>query len=195
MSSTELDTLKIAFESASGHCQSFIIWVKNNFTLSRSDYQHIYEPILYGWPSDVVNHFFTEDRDIANVWEDLREVKTKFDGEYTSIKFQGFEVKIKGKAEGTIKRKKQKTDIWRYDKPIVSKEHPTMKPLELCQQAIRNSSNREDIILDLFGGSGSTLIASESLNRVCYMMELDPRYTDVIIKRWEKTTGNKAIKL
>lgn len=73
--------------------------------------------------------------------------------------------------------------------------HPTMKPLELISNKIRISSNENGIVLDIFGGSGSTLIACEQLNRKCYMMELDPHYIDVIIQRWENFTGKKAIKL
>jgi DNA modification methylase len=169
--------------------------VKNVFTLSRSDYQHTYEPILYGWSGNVVNHHFIGNRDIPNVWEDIRELRSEFDGENTIIKFQGFEVKIKGKVEGEVRRRKQKTDIWRYDKPNRSKEHPTMKPIELCAEAIKNSSKQGEVVLDLFGGSGSTLIACEQLNRKARLMELDPKYVDVIIDRWEKLTGLKAEKL
>lgn len=73
--------------------------------------------------------------------------------------------------------------------------HPTPKPIELIAKALNNSSKQEDIVLDVFGGSGSTLIACEQLNRNCYMMELDPKYVDVIIQRWEEFTGKKAIKL
>ena len=73
--------------------------------------------------------------------------------------------------------------------------HPTMKPIKLITNEMEISSNKDNNILDLFGGSGSTLIACEQLNRKCYMMELDPRYVDVIIKRWEDYTGNKAVKL
>ena len=71
--------------------------------------------------------------------------------------------------------------------------HTTPKPLEFIGVALRNSSRKGDIVLDLFGGSGSTLIACEQLNRVCYMMEIDPVYCDVIVKRWEKFTGQKAV--
>lgn len=192
MSSSELPNLKKAWENNGGHWQSFIIWVKNNFTFSRADYQNTYEPMLYGWANGIKNHFFIDRRDIANVWEDLREVKTEFDGQYTSIKFQGFEVKVEGKVKGIIKRKKQRTDIWRYDKPTKSTEPPTMKPVALCLEAVKNSSQRGDLVLDLFGGSGSTLIACEKSGRKCRMMELDPKYIDVIIERWEKFTGQKA---
>ena len=70
-----------------------------------------------------------------------------------------------------------------------------MKPIELIANALLNSTKQDDLVLDLFGGSGSTLIACEQLNRKCYMMELDNRYCDVIIKRWETLTGKKAVRI
>ncbi len=196
MSSSELGSLREAFELGGGHWQSFIMWVKNNFTLSRADYQNTYEPILYGWRDGIVNHYFTQRRDIANVWEDLSKVKTEYDGKETTITFQGFKVKIQGKVEkGEVIRKKQHMDIWRYDKPIKSELHPTQKPVALCVEAITNSSNQGDIVLDTFLGSGSTLIACEKTNRICYGCEIDHRYVDVCIKRWEDFTGLKAKKV
>ena len=85
--------------------------------------------------------------------------------------------------------------VWEIDKPLKSDLHPTMKPIELIANALFNSSIDGDAVLDLFGGSGSTLIACEQLDRNCYMMELDPKYVDVIIKRWEDFTGEKAVLL
>jgi len=85
------------------------------------------------------------------------------------------------------------TEVWEIDRPHDSKLHPTMKPIELCCKGIENSSPREGIVLDCFGGSGSTLIACEKLNRKCRMMEIGPRYCQVIIDRWEKQTGLKAV--
>ena len=73
--------------------------------------------------------------------------------------------------------------------------HPTQKPIKLCEWFIKRYSDDNNSILDLFGGSGSTLIACEQLNRKCYMMELDPHYIDVIIQRWENLTGEKAVKI
>ena len=87
------------------------------------------------------------------------------------------------------------TTIWEINKPQSSKEHPTMKPIELCVKAIKNSSQEKMCVLDLFGGSGSTLIACEQTKRKCYMMELDPIYCSVIIERWEKLTSKKATKI
>ncbi len=90
--------------------------------------------------------------------------------------------------------RKQPTTLL-FDKPQKSKEHPTMKPVKLFEYQIRNSTKSGDIVLDLFGGSGTTLIACEQNERCAYLMELDPRYVDVIIERWEKFTGEKAVLL
>lgn len=85
------------------------------------------------------------------------------------------------------------SDLWKIPRPIRSDEHPTMKPIELVARALVNSSGKGDNVLDLFGGSGTTLIASEETNRKCFMCELDPHYVDVIINRWENATGGKAV--
>lgn len=90
---------------------------------------------------------------------------------------------------------RKQSDVWDFDRPTKSEEHPTMKPIALVAQAINNSSKKGNIILDLFGGSGTTLVASEQTNRKCRMMELDPQYVDVIINRWETFTGKKAVKI
>ena len=84
-------------------------------------------------------------------------------------------------------------DIWDIERTKKNDLHPTMKPIDLIVQAIKNSSKEKDIVLDLFGGSGSTLIAAEQTRRICYMMEIDPKYCDVIVKRWETLTGQKAV--
>lgn len=81
------------------------------------------------------------------------------------------------------------------NKPVRNADHPTMKPIALLARNILNSSRPNEAVLDIFGGSGSTLIAAEQLNRRCYMVEMDPKYIDVIIKRWEDFTGLKAEKI
>ena len=85
------------------------------------------------------------------------------------------------------------TDVWEIKRPSNSELHPTMKPVELVERALTNSSKSKNIVLDLFGGSGTTMIACEKLNRKAYIMELDPKYCDVIVKRWEDFTGKQAI--
>ncbi|WP_329443979.1 DNA modification methylase [Enterococcus faecalis] len=90
---------------------------------------------------------------------------------------------------------RKQTTILNFDRPTVNKEHPTMKPVALFDYQIKNSSKRGDCILDLFGGSGTTLIACEQNEREAYLMELDPRYVDIIIARWEAFTGEVAVKI
>ena len=85
-------------------------------------------------------------------------------------------------------------DVWFINKPVSNDLHPTMKPVELVERAVRNSSKRDDLVLDPFAGSGSTLIACESLGRRARLIELDPAYCDVIIRRWQTFTGNQAIR-
>jgi DNA modification methylase len=87
---------------------------------------------------------------------------------------------------------RKQSDVWDIPRPKKSEEHPTMKPVELVARAITNSSKKGDVVIDLFGGSGTTLIASEQTDRCCRMMELDPKYVDVIVNRWEQLTGEKA---
>ncbi len=89
----------------------------------------------------------------------------------------------------------QNKSIWHFDKPRESKLHPTMKPIPLVANAILNSSQAGDIVVDAFGGSGTTLIACEQTGRKARLMEFDPKYIDVIIKRWESFTGKKAVKI
>lgn len=87
---------------------------------------------------------------------------------------------------------RDQSDVWEYNKPVRNDLHPTMKPVELVERAINNSSKVGDIVLDGFGGSGSTLIAAEKTRRKARLMELDPKFCDVIARRWEEYTGNKA---
>mgnify|MGYP003303623527 FL=1 len=87
------------------------------------------------------------------------------------------------------------TTILRYDKPLKNGDHPTMKPIGLIERLIRNSSRKGQIVLDTFGGSGTTLLACEKLERKCLMMEYDPKYMDVIIQRYEELSGGKAVLL
>lgn len=169
MSSSELHTLYKAFTDAGGHWQTYIIWAKQSFTLSRSDYQHQFEPIMHGLSE-------AEADKIASAEENQLDKLPILYG-WNKHKWYG------GRKQG---------DVWLIDRPTKSPDHPTEKPVSLCARAIRNSSARGDIVLDVFGGSGSTLIAADQLERKCFMMELDPRYCDVVVRRWEHMTGQKA---
>lgn len=174
MSSRELHTLRKAFEDGGGYWSTFIIWVKNHFTLGRSNYHSQYEPILYGWFQES-SHYWSGVRNLTDVYKD--EIKQEVDGSIW------------------LKMGDIQTDIWEYPKPTQNKKHPTMKPIKLLARAIQNSSQPKHIVLDCFGGSGSTMIACEQLGRTCYMMELDCGYMDVILERWAKFTGETPVKL
>lgn len=155
-----------------------LIWNKNALVLGRQDYQWKHEPCLYGW-KDGAAHYFTDSRIETTVIEDKPNINKMSKQE------------LKEYIKELLKREPASTVI-EEDKPSRSVDHPTMKPIKLIGYQISNSSRKGEIVLDLFGGSGSTLIACEQLDRVCYMCELDPRYCDVIIKRWENLTGQKA---
>lgn len=174
--------LLTAMIKAGLNVRQVLIWVKTHFTLGRQDYQWIHEPCLYGW-KDGAGHYFTEDRTQATVIDDqLPDFKKMSKTEMQNLLTE-------------IYTGKTPTDVIRAEKPAVSDLHPTMKPLKLMGKLIGNSSRKGETVLDLFGGSGSTLIACEQMDRRCFTMELDPVYVDVIIRRWEKFTGKKAVKL
>lgn len=101
------------------------------------------------------------------------------------------------KSDGSHKWRgdRKQTTVLEFDKPLANKDHPTMKPVPLFDYQIKNSSRKGDKVLDIFGGSGTTMIVCEQNGRQAYLMELDPRYVDVIVNRWEEFTGKKAIKI
>ena len=149
--------------------------------LGRQDYQWRHEPCLYGWKEGRA-HYFVDDRTIDTIIDDKININKLTKEEMKAL----LKAMLEDKATNTIQYE---------NKPSSSKEHPTMKPIKLMAPLIRNSSRQENIVLDLFGGSGSTLMACEQINRACYMMELDEKYIDVIITRRENFTGLKAVKV
>jgi len=133
---------------------------------------------------------FSKYFDLSNmiIWDKggggIGDLEHTFSTDYEIILCSNNGAKITGKRIGCV---------WRTQKDNVNSYiHPTQKPVKLSAIAIENTTNTNNIVLDLFGGSGSTLIACEQLNRICYMMELDERYCDVIVRRWEEFTGKKA---
>lgn len=155
-----------------------LIWNKNSLVLGRQDYQWKHEPCLYGW-KDGDAHYFVPERDLTTVLED--EDYTKYSKDQL--------LKLLEKIYS------QKSTIIDCERPTKSALHPTMKPVKLIGYLIKNSTKQGDKVLDLFGGSGTTLIACEQLGRTAYLMEYDPKYVDVIIERYEEFTGDKAVKL
>jgi DNA modification methylase len=120
--------------------------------------------------------------------------KNTFAWGFGRYKFQHepiFYCHVNGEKDSWYGDKSQST-LWTEKKPAANRLHPTMKPVELIERALRNSSKAGDIVVDLFGGSGSSLIACERRERSARLMELDPKYADVIVQRWEKYTGKAA---
>jgi len=155
-----------------------LIWNKNAFVIGRQDYQWKHEPCLYGW-KDGAAHYFINDRTFTTIIEQNIDIDKLKASEARELLKQilGADVPI---------------TIIDEDRPQRNAEHPTMKPVRLIGRLISNSSKPGQIVLDTVAGSGTTMVAAEQLNRTAYLMELDPRYVDVIIDRYEKLTGNKA---
>ena len=174
---------RTAMERANLKIRQVIIWVKNSIVLGRQDYQWKHEPCLYGWKEGAA-HYFVNNRTLTTVWSDEEEIDID--------KMKKDEMK---KLLHDILDNKTPTTVIDCPKPQKSADHPTMKPVRLFGYQIANSSRPGNIILDTFGGSGTTIIACEQLGRKARLMELDPHYCDVIIARWEKLTGNKATKI
>lgn len=149
-----------------------LIWVKNSLVLGRQDFQWKHEPCLYGEnPIEFPLVEETEDED--------------------------FQPCLYGWKDGThywFKNRKQ-TTILEFDKPRKSKEHPTMKPVKLFDYEMKCNTQKGENVIDLFGGSGTTIIAAEQNGRNAFVMEFDPKFVDVIIARWEALTGEKAVLL
>lgn len=155
-----------------------LIWVKNTLVLGRQDYQWRHEPILTGWKGGGA-HYFTDSRAETTVIEDEAH-------DFDSMSPEDMRALLKSMYAGDAP-----TTALFYNKPARNAEHPTMKPIDLVARLMCNSSRVNDIVLDPFGGSGSTLIAAEQCGRKCRMIELDPVYCDVILSRWESISGDK----
>lgn len=178
--STQSKNFLEAAERAGLNIRQTLIWNKNTFSLGRQDYQWKHEPCLYGW-KDGAAHYFVNTRNLATVIEDAE------NQDFDSMKKDELKDLLKSILGGC-----KDTTILDEKKPTKSDLHPTMKPIPLIARQIKNSSRAGENVLDLFGGSGSTLMACEQLGRRCFMMEYDPHYADVIIKRWEDYTGEQA---
>ena len=142
-----------------------LIWVKNSLVMGRQDFQWKHEPCLYGE---------------SEIEEDAHEPC-----------LYGW---TEGKKHYFFKNRRQ-TTVLNFDKPVKSAEHPTMKPIKLFDYQMQCSSKPGENVLDLFAGSGTTIMAAEQNGRHAFYMEYDPKYADVIVDRWEKFTGEKAVLL
>lgn len=149
-----------------------MIWEKNSLVLGRQDFQWIHEPCLYGENPPA-------------------EGEEEYIDEYNQVALYGWK---DGGRHYWFKNRKQ-TTVLHFDRPTKSKEHPTMKPIRLFDYQMQCNTKKGDKVLDLFCGSGTTIMAAEQNGRIAYGMEFDPHYCDVIIQRWEDFTNRKAVLL
>ncbi len=155
-----------------------LIWVKHSAALSRQDYNWKHEPILYGWKEGGA-HYFCGDFSRTTVIDEERDLR----------KMKREELEFYAQQLLTL----IPTTVQRFDRPAKSVLHPTMKPVALVQQLLRNSALEGQSVLDPFGGSGTTMIAAEKEGLSARLLELEPRYADVIVRRWEEFTGKRAV--
>ncbi|MEI6724616.1 MAG: site-specific DNA-methyltransferase [Actinomycetes bacterium] len=169
------------FEEAAREAGWFIhetlIWVKQSITLSWMDYQPQHEPCLYGWKAGKGRHGWYGGRKRSAIVGDQ------------APDIEGLSLEA---AHALLHAIYEDTTVVRHDRPSRSDEHPTMKPVGLIARFIVNSTKPGGLVYDPFLGSGTTLIAAHEQKRICYGMELDPGYCDVIVRRWENLTGEKA---
>ena len=170
-----------AFKDSGFMLKQCLVWVKNSLVLGRQDYQWRHEPILYGW-KDGAAHYFINDRTQTTVIED----ETPDFGKMKKDELLAF-------IKQHIPEPETNTSVLYENKPLRSDLHPTMKPVRLVARLINNSSRHRAVVLDPFGGSGSTLIACEHLRRMARVIEMDPRFCDVIVKRYHGITGKTDI--
>lgn len=187
---TEGLNFRTAFRDAGLKLSGCLIWAKNALVLGRSDYQWRHEPILYGWKPGAAHPWFggrakttviEAAGDMPYILEADGSVQIEI-GE-TVLRISGADLQVQELVGSVV----------RAEKPRRNAEHPTMKPVDLIAGQLRNSTQRGETVLDLFGGSGSTLIACQKLGRRARLMEFDPGYCDVIVRRWEAWSGKRAL--
>lgn len=164
------DTERLNFQGACAEAglrlRQCLIWVKNTASMGRQDYHWKHEPCLYG-EKEIEEEVGDEAQPCLHGWKDG--------------------------AKHYFFRNRKQTTVLNFPKPNRSAEHPTMKPIRLFDYQMQCSTKPGEKVLDLFAGSGTTIMAAEQNGRVAYCMEYDPHYVDVIIDRWEKFTGQKAV--
>ena len=185
---TEGLNFRAAFRHAGFKLSGCIIWRKDSLVLGRSDYQWMHEPILYGWKPGSGHRWFGG-RKQTTVME-LGEQSPFID-----LGDGRFEVTVGGQkliVSGDAQVQELVPTVLYEPKPKRSADHPTMKPVALIERMLKHSARPHDLVLDPFGGSGSTLIAADRLGMCARLCELSPAYVDVIVRRWEDFTGRKA---
>lgn len=169
---------RLAMAEAGWLFKQNLVWVKSSATLSRQDYNWRHEPILYGWKPGAA-HWYCQDFKQTTVIDDSGDLKTLSRAQLEALAAQLLD--------------QVATSVIYDDRPARADLHPTMKPVRLVQRLVTNSSKRGQVVLDSCGGSGTTLIACAKVARRARLIEKDPRFADVIVRRWQDWTGQSAI--
>ena len=165
-------TFRLALETARLELRQQLVWVKDRFVLGRQDYHGRHETILHGWAEGA-------EPPLPPLYDDAHGTVLYGWSSGAGHAWEG------GRRQDTV---------WEVPRPSASRLHPTMKPVALVQRAIENSTRPGEVVLDSFGGSGSTLIAAYTAGRRSRLMEMDPRYVDVICRRWQEHTGQVPLR-
>lgn len=174
-----------AFLAAGFKLSGVVVWRKNSLVLGRSDYQWQHEPILYGWKPGRAHRWFGGRKQTTVTEAEGRPFRAQPDGTWHVV--LGDRILVVAGTDLTVTE--LEGSVMEVDRPTRSELHPTMKPVQLIVRQLVNSSRAGDVVLDLFGGSGSTLIACHGTQRAARLMELDPRFVDVICHRFQEHTG------
>lgn len=187
---TEGLSFRAAFIAAGLKLSGCLIWRKNSLVLGRSDYQWQHEPILYGWKPGSPHRWFGGRKQTTIADLPIGEPFVPMpDGRW---QVQVGDRTLIVSADAVVEERPN--SVLSHDRPKRNGEHPTMKPVELIERMLKNNARAGDLVFDSFGGSGSTLMAAERLGMSSVLLELDPRYFDVIVKRWEEYTGRRAVR-
>jgi DNA modification methylase len=187
---TEGTNFRSAFSAAGLKLSGVVIWRKDALVLGRSDYQWIHEPILYGWKPGAAHKWFggRAQTTVTNIGSNESPFVRLPDGRWQIT--IGEEVMI---VDGNATVDYVEHSVMRELRPKRNDVHPTMKPVALIARMLKNNAKAGAIVLDAFGGSGSTLMAAETLGMAARLVELSPVYADVIVRRWQEYTGGEGV--
>jgi len=179
---------RMAYRDAGFHLQSILQWRKNTFVLSRWDHHPIAEPAIFGWKKGAAHRWFggRKQHTFQEIDADVPAEKLP-DGRW-AIRV-GDDVLL---VSGDAVLERAPTSVLREPKPARSELHPTQKPVDLCRRHLRNSARPGNLVVDAFGGSGSTAVAAHLERMKSCLMELDPKFVDVIVRRLQSMTGLRA---
>ena len=186
---TEGMTFRAGYVGAGFKLSGVVVWKKDALVLGRSDYQWIHEPILYGWKPGAAHRWYGGRKNTSVV--DLGDGSP-----FTRLEDGRWQVRIGGQlmlVSGDATVETVVPSLIEEPRPRSSDLHPTMKPVALVERMLSHSARAGDLVVDPCGGSGSTLIAADRLGMSARLIELDPRYADVIIRRWQTYTGRQAV--